>query len=185
MIEEKELVKIGKFQKTHALKGELNAIIDIDSDYVENGEPLIVNMDGIFVPFYAESIRGKGVMSFLIKLEEVDSEEDAKLFVNHDIYALKETLREYYEDEDGEFTFEDELVGYQAVDEKAGVLGEVTGIDDNTSNVLLIVENEEGDELYIPLAEDFILAIDNDERKIIMSLPDGLLDINKKENKDD
>ena len=33
MIKEEDTIKIGKFQKTHALKGELNALLDIDPEY--------------------------------------------------------------------------------------------------------------------------------------------------------
>lgn len=51
MIEEKDIKAIGKFQKTHALKGELNAILDIDSEYVSEGNAVVVDIDGIFVPF--------------------------------------------------------------------------------------------------------------------------------------
>ena len=33
MIEKDELLPVGKFRRTHALKGELNATIDIDPDF--------------------------------------------------------------------------------------------------------------------------------------------------------
>lgn len=65
MIEEKDIKAIGKFQKTHALKGELNAILDIDSEYVSEGNAVVVDIDGIFVPFFASSVRPKGSTSYL------------------------------------------------------------------------------------------------------------------------
>ena len=42
MIDKDKLIEIGKFQRTHALKGELNAILDVPEDYVEDGNPLVV-----------------------------------------------------------------------------------------------------------------------------------------------
>ncbi len=60
MIKKEDIVEIGKFQKTHALKGELNALLDIDGDYAADGNALVVAVDGIYVPFYAESVRPKG-----------------------------------------------------------------------------------------------------------------------------
>ena len=41
MIEVNDIVAIGKFQKTHALKGELNAILEIDSEFLEEGNAII------------------------------------------------------------------------------------------------------------------------------------------------
>ncbi len=59
MIEVNDIVAIGKFQKTHALKGELNAILEIDSEFLEEGNAIIAEIDGIYVPFYIKSIRKK------------------------------------------------------------------------------------------------------------------------------
>lgn len=98
MIDKEKLVEIGKFQKTHALKGELNAILDIPEEYVKDGNPLIIETDGIPVPYYAESIRGKGTTSFLIKLEGVDSVEDAAEFVNSAILVPRDELQDYVGD---------------------------------------------------------------------------------------
>ena len=39
MIKEEELIEIGKFQKTHALKGELNALLDVGPEYLEERQP--------------------------------------------------------------------------------------------------------------------------------------------------
>ena len=69
MIKEEEIIEIGKFQKTHALKGELNALLDVGAEYLEDGNPLVIPVDGLFVPFYAESVRPKGTTSFLVKLK--------------------------------------------------------------------------------------------------------------------
>ena len=66
-----------------------------------------------------------------------------------------------------------------------GIIGKVSGIDDNTANVLLIVERRDGSEIYLPLAEDFIDAIDDDNRTLRMTVPEGLLSINDKETVND
>ena len=82
MIREEDLFPIGKLQKTHALKGELNAVLDIDEDFIDEDYPLIIDLDGIFVPFYTESWRPKGSSACLLKLEGVDNEGEARKFVN-------------------------------------------------------------------------------------------------------
>lgn len=177
MIEKDKLIEIGKFQRTHALKGELNAILDVPEEYVEEGNPLVVFTEGIPVPYYAESIRPKGATSFLIKLEGVDSMEEASELVNAAIYADKAALGEYMEED---MMLEDDLHGFRVVDSAAGDIGELYYIDDSTENRLLVVDGHDGEEIFIPLAEGILTEIDEEHRTIHTSLPEGLLDLNRK-----
>ncbi len=177
MIEKESLVEIGKFQRTHALNGELNAILDIPEEYIEDGNPIIVDTEGIPVPYYAESIRPKGTTSFLIKLEGVDSIEDATEFVNSKIFVPRDVLKEYIDDD---MLFDDELEGFRVIDLHVGEIGELEYIDDATQNQLMVVRGRAGNEIYIPLVDDFITDIDEDARVIHTTIPDGLLDLNRK-----
>ncbi|MDE7180875.1 MAG: ribosome maturation factor RimM [Muribaculaceae bacterium] len=176
MITKEEIVEIGKFQKTHALKGELNAILDVDVDYAEEDYPMIVDVDGIYVPFYVNSIRPKGTETYLISLEGVDSQEDAKEFVNKTIYGLRKDVGEYFETEDLDLA--SDFVGYELVDSEFGKVGKVIGVDDSTANVLFIVETPDGNTVYVPVAEEFIMNIDDEARRIATSLPEGLINLN-------
>lgn len=177
MIKKEELISVGKFQKTHALKGELNMISDIDPDYYAGGNPMIVDYDGIFVPYFVESVRPKGSTSYLVKIKGVDSEAEASNFVNKEIYMLKKDAEDWIDEIIEE---RDALIGYIVVDSTTGTqLGEIEDVEDSTSNVLLIVKNKDGEELYIPFNEDFIVNMDEDNGIIEMDLPSGLLDINK------
>lgn len=178
MIDKEKLVEIGKFQKTHALKGELNAILDIPEEYVKDGNPLIIETDGIPVPYYAESIRGKGTTSFLIKLEGVDSVEDAAEFVNSAILVPRDELQDYV----GDVMLEDDLEGFKVIDRLAGEIGTLEFIDDTTENELMVVRTPDDEEIYIPLADEFIIDINEERREIHTSLPEGLVSLNKSED---
>lgn len=180
MIREEDTIVVGKFQKTHALKGELNAILDVDPEYFLEGNPLIVKNDGILVPFFAESVRNKGKISYLVKIDNIDSEEKARQFVNQEIRMLKSDAEEWLDDESLEN--DDELIGYSVIDLESGkVIGKIIHIDHSTDNVLFIVEDR-GEEIFIPASEDFIVNIDDDTESLNMKLPEGLVDINKKTN---
>lgn len=176
MIKKEDIVAIGKFQKTHALKGELNALLDIDGDYAADGHPLIVDIDGIYVPFYAETVRPKGAESFLVKLRDIDSQEKAQELVNKEIFGLRSDLVEYFDDPDMEIVAD--FVGYKVVDSRLGEIGSIEDVDDSTANVLFVVATDDGETVYIPVAEEFINAVD-DERKVVeTTLPEGLVDLN-------
>lgn len=185
MIKKEEIVEIGKFQKTHALQGELNALLDVDIDFGENDEPMIVDMDGIFVPFYVENIRGKGATSFLVKLDGVDNVDEAKKFVNKAIYARRSDMLDYFDTPEEEFAAESDLIGCIVKDCRLGEIGEVTDLDDSTANVLLVVGRPDGGEVYIPFVEDIVKEINIPSRTVEIDAPEGLLDLNDKKSKQD
>ncbi|MDE7402607.1 MAG: ribosome maturation factor RimM [Muribaculaceae bacterium] len=179
MIEKSEIIEIGKFQKTHALKGELNALTDVDPDFLTDNHPLILDVDGIYVPFYAESIRPKGSESYLIKLKGVDSCEEAQKLVNKTIYVLRKDIVDYYDDENLEFA--DDFEGYTIIDSNLGEIGEIVEVDDSTANVLFLVRDKSDNTLYIPVADEFIDEIDDDNHIVRTTLPDGLVNLNIKD----
>ena len=84
----------------------------------------------------------------------------------------------YFDDPDAELTAD--FVGFRIVDSSLGEIGTVTDIDDTTANVLFVVGTDAGDTVYIPVAEEFIDAIDDDRQVIETTLPDGLVDLNAK-----
>lgn len=179
MIKEEEITSVGKLLKTHALKGEMNMMLDIDPEYIEVGNPAILDIEGIYVPFYAESIRTKGSFSYLVKFEGIDSETEAKKLVNKTVFALRNRLKEFMlENYDEEYALYDDLIGWTIEDAESGVIGKVVEIDTNTENELFIVETPEGKTVYIPLTEDFIEKMDEEGKTVIMHLPEGLLDLN-------
>lgn len=163
--------KAGRFQRTHALRGELNALLDIDVAYLDDGNPVVVDIDGCLVPFYADSVRPKGSESYLIRLEGVDCVEEAAKFVNKDIFVLKDILREY---QDADMVFFSDLVGFTVEDVDMGTLGKVVSVDDSTANVLLYVKSPDGDEIIVPAPDDLIVEIDTENKIIRMNLPEGL-----------
>lgn len=188
MIEEKELIAAGKFLKTHGLKGELNAYTEYDPEILEQGYPVIVEMDGIFVPFYVTNIRPKGLHGSLILLDGIEDIDKAKQFVNKTIWLLRKDVAEFQEVDEDELDNDLEFIGYDLYDQNNNLVGEIVDFDDSTSNWLLIVspENAEDDEvLYIPFADELILdeKISNDpevKSALQIQIPDGLLQINEK-----
>ena len=176
MITFEDTITVGKFQKTHALKGELNCILDIDPDYLEN-LPLIVETDGILVPYYFDSLRNKGAYSYLVKLHGIDSEEAAKSLVNKEIRMMRKDISEWIsQQEEDSFS---SLIGYDIVDaESEIVLGKIKSVEDSTENILFLLNGKNGD-IFIPATDDFIDEIDDISHIIRMRLPDGLLDLNE------
>jgi 16S rRNA processing protein RimM len=172
MIRKEELFQIGQFAKPHGIKGEIALVTTYDVfDDVE--EPyLVCEMDGILVPFYIENCRPKGNSVILVKLENINDEASIRAFANKAVYYPLTALKE---DSDEEFTWT-HFIGYTLEGEEQGRIGVVTDVDDSTLNILFSVESY-GKELLIPVAERLICSIDQENRILTVSLPEGILDL--------
>ncbi len=169
MITAEQLTEIGRYNKTHGVNGEISATFDCDPLLVGELSTLISPMDGIFVPFFAESVRIKNSDTLLLTIDGIASEELAKKLVNAKIYALMEEMPEQDE------VYCDYFVGFTIVTDGKEI-GRITDVDDSTENALFVVESQ-GKTFYVPISEDFIVDIDEAEKTIEMELPEGLLDL--------
>lgn len=181
MITRQEITGAGVFTKTHGINGELVAALSIPFEFFDDNAMFICEMDGIYVPFFIDSVRPRGSKSALIKPMDINNEAKAKLFVNKELYILKRDLlgfQEEHDDSESEGAYADDLIGYTVTDENAGFLGEITDIEDSTANMLFILRTPEDKTLYIPVAEPFIINIDPETKSVVTSLPEGLVDLN-------
>ena len=169
MILEKEVFRAGKINKTHGVNGELNCAIDADT--IDRAEYIVLDMDGIFVPFFVSNIRIKSSNSVLLTLEDIETETDARNLVGKDIYLPIHLMS------DEDMLSYEYFVGFTVVngDEK---LGEISFVDDQTVNMLFGIKTEDG-EILLPAVEDFIAEVDNENKILYTNYPIELVELNK------
>jgi 16S rRNA processing protein RimM len=165
------LRKIGFISKLNGFKGELVIAAD-EADFFDEGF-LFMKMDGIAVPFFVEDIFEKGGNA-IVKFEDVNNEEQALRFVKQEVFIEEKKKTKKNADE---FPAQN-LLNYHLVDSAFGDLGPIIRIDEFPQQeiaVCLIKEKE----VLIPLNNDFIDKIDEDKRLIMVTLPEGLIEMNK------
>ncbi|MDR0796206.1 MAG: ribosome maturation factor RimM [Tannerella sp.] len=172
MIRKEETRRIGYFTKPHGIKGELSLVTDYDLFDDENDPFVICEMDGIPVPFFVESFRSKSNTVILLKLEDVDGETEAKKLINREVYYPENRLKTIPKDE---MTLKS-LTGYMLEGKNEGELGRINYVDETTINTLFEL-NFQNKALLVPVAEDLIDSIDHARQRIIVNLPEGLLDV--------
>lgn len=175
MIRKDEVFKIGMFNKPHGVKGEISFTFTDDIfDRVEC-DYIICLLDGILVPFFIEEYRFRSDTTALVKLENIDTAEKARMFTNVEVYfPVKYADREEEDTED--IPSWNYFVGFRVEDVKQGELGEITAVDDSTLNVFFAIETE-GKEILLPAHEEFIVGLDKKKRLLTVELPDGLINI--------
>ena len=77
---------------------------------------------------------------------------------------------------EGEY-YQTDLVGCEVVDDAGRSLGVVEGWQETGGPLLVAVRTAGGKELLIPFAKSIFQEIDLERRRIVVSLPEGLLDL--------
>lgn len=178
MIKDSEIIEIGEFFKPHGINGEITYSSFHDVDLAKL-RCIILKIEGINVPFFIENIRKKGSDNYLVKIDGINNEMEALVISRHDVYALREDV-EIEEDESQGYSAFD-FVGYTVTDDDTGhTIGVIEDIDDSTENWLFKVKGKnsrlEDKEILIPVADEFITSIEEDSKRLGMSLPEGLID---------
>ena len=178
MITREELINIGHYNKPHGVNGEISATVEVDFDVLDGLSCLVSDIDGIFVPFFIKAMRPKSGETVLFTIDGMDSEQDVQPLVNHDIYALKREFRKESEDADADGYPLDFFIGFDLADDQGNRVGQIVDVNEQTENAFFIVQGPDDTELLVPAVDDLIVEFDLDSKLMVMSLPDGLLDLN-------
>jgi 16S rRNA processing protein RimM len=169
MIKLEEVYKIGKLGKVHGVKGEISFLFDDDVFDRVDADYLILDIDGIFVPFFIEEYRFKSDSNALMKFDGIDTMERARELTGCDVYFP----RKMSEADEGHLSLA-EIIGYSLIDAQTRKeVGKIAAIDDSTINLLFELE----DGKLIPAPEELITNVDTKNHQIEIKLPEGILEL--------
>ena len=169
MIKQEEVYRIGRLGKAHGIKGEVSLQFDDDVFDRVDAEYLVLDVEGILVPFFMEEYRFRSDTVALVKFCDVDTQQRASELTGCDVYFPRALA-----DEDEEHVSYAMLVGFDIVDVRTGnKVGTIAAIDDATVNLLFELE----DGRLIPASDDLISDIDMNQGEIRMNIPEGLLEL--------
>ena len=169
------LSQIGRVKKAHGLHGELK--VHIETIYLEDflsATVLYLGDEHRQMPYFLE--KSRSIPNPIIKLEEVDSREEAELLSQPYIFLPTASLvydpTEYIQET---FQFA-HLKGISVCNPAGEILGVIDRLESFPQQEMGILLRD-GQEILIPLNEAFILSVDQEAGKAIMDFPAGLLDL--------
>ena len=169
MIRQEEVYKIGRLGKTHGVKGELSFQFDDDIFDRVDADYLVLDIDGILVPFFMEEYRFRNDSVCLVKFCDIDTQQRAQELTGCDVFFPRALAEEAEEVPSLSM-----LVGFDIIDIANGkTIGRIASVDDSTVNILFELE----DGTLIPASDELIANIDGTSHTITMHLPEGLLDL--------
>lgn len=169
MIKKEDVYRIGQIGKPHGVKGELSFHFEDDVFDRTDADYLILEVDGILVPFFFEEYRFRTDVTAYIKFCDVDTEVQARELTGSEVFILRSVAHQ-----DDACRSWAQLLGFSLIDATTGhQIGVIQSIDNTTLNVLFELEGGK----LIPANEELITSIDGEKRQIFITLPEGLLDL--------
>lgn len=161
-----ELETVGYFSKTHGLKGHL--VLRADRDfYIDETKVVFTDSQTGKAPHFITEIK-EANSGLIVLMEDIDVVEKARAFIGKRVYIDKQLIAET----EDEF----EWAGFELIDKQHGSLGKIEGMSDNGEQVLLNLKYK-GKELILPLVEEFIEKIDQPNKKLFYTAPEGLIEL--------
>ncbi|MBS1599305.1 MAG: 16S rRNA processing protein RimM [Bacteroidetes bacterium] len=163
---------IGKIVSVFGLKGDLTIHHHLGKKTSLKGLKVIFIEDkkDEMLPYFVESIKIKNEEEVHIKLEGIDTKENARKLLQKETWLPEADFQKY-----AVKSAPISLVGYHVIDDKKD-LGEILEVIEQPHQVLCRLEINEK-EVLIPINEETLQKTDQKNKKIFVSLPEGLLDI--------
>ena len=163
---------LGKIAKKFSFKGEVLIYLDTDEpELYENMESVLVEFNKNLVPFFIENSSLHKNDFLRVQFEDVDTEE-ADSILNCEVYLPLNMLPKL----SGNKFYFHEVIGFEIEDKRLGVFGKIVSINDSSAQPLFEVINGNV-EILVPMIDQFLVKIDRDNKKVVMDLPEGLVEM--------
>ena len=164
MLNKDTLISFGYVSRPHGYKGDVHITLERKIVSLKRDDFVFIQLQGQFIPYKITLLKGK-TDTPVVGLELIDTFEKAQDIVGSPVFTDQEVLPE-----DSELSF----LGYELIDAKIGSIGKVLDVQELPQQLMLTVSFR-GEEKYIPLVDDFIDYISQENQEIWLNLPDGLL----------
>lgn len=160
-----ELIEIGQIVNTHGIKGEVKLnpwtddlydIEELDVLYYENGDELKLERARVHKN------------TVIIKIKGIDNINDAEKLKGKVLFTEKTPLPE------GRYYIKD-LIGLTAVENDTEI-GTLTDVFNTGANDIYEIKTRIGKTLYLPVIDGVIGDVDLENKKIYVTIPEGLED---------
>ena len=172
----RDIFHIGQVTAPHGVKGEVRVHVLSEAADRFRGLSgcLLVSPDGKDrCPVRILQMRGASGNLVILTLEDVNGREAAEKLRG---WYLSVPREEALPLQDGEYFISD-LIGCVVFGEAEGELGRVRDVLKTGANDVYLVRRPHGKDLLVPATRQVVRSVDIEGRRIVVALPDGLLEI--------
>ncbi|MDQ6889895.1 MAG: ribosome maturation factor RimM [Bacteroidota bacterium] len=164
--------KIGRLAGTFGVNGELvlehslgkkTSLKGLENIFIEQNK-------SSFLPYFIESAKIKNDREVYLKLEGISTKEAAHVLIKNEVWLTEKDFKKL-----AAVAAPISLLGYMVINEEQEI-GEVIEVIEQPHQVLCKILLE-GKEALLPIHDNTLDKIDKKNRKLFLTLPEGLLDI--------
>lgn len=167
-----EYFKIGKIVATHGVDGKLvithslgkkTGFFSLEALFTED-------INDTFLPWFITYSKGMNETETMVSLEGIKTKEDGRKLIQKEIWLAEEDFKAL-----ASHTSPISLLGFNVI-ENEKPLGAILEVIEQPHQVLckIILDRKEA---WIPIHEATLVKIDQAQRQVVVTLPDGLLDV--------
>lgn len=172
---EEKWFNVGKIVNTHGVKGEVRVLstTDFPEERYKVGNILYLFQNEKSKPIEVKIKTHRFHKTFdLLSFEGLGSINDVEKYKNYVIRVPENQLTDL---DEGEYYFH-EIIGCFVVTDQGDELGTITEILETGANDVWIVKRKNKKDALIPFIDDVVKEIDVEEKRIVISLMEGLID---------
>ncbi|MGS0678395.1 ribosome maturation factor RimM [Lactobacillus johnsonii] len=171
-----EYFEVGKILSPHGLKGEVkvNATTDFPEERLATGSRLFIKNNKQYEELIVENTR-RHKQFYLVKFEKIDDIDQAEKICSKELYVAEIDQQELPE---GSYYFKD-ILNCTVYDAETGEkLGVLENIETPGANDIWEIKPEKGKSFWIPNIESVVKKVDLANKRIEVTLLEGLRDEN-------
>jgi 16S rRNA processing protein RimM len=165
-------INIGKLVATFGVKGEMILRHSLGKKTALNGLScfFIENPPGSFLPYFPTDAKAKSDTEIQLSIEGIDSKEMAITYIQKQVWLTEEDFKKFVAP-----TAPISFIGFKVYD-NGKMLGEVLEVIEQPHQVLCRIQYLTHDDILIPLNEQSLISIDTRNGRLLLNLPDGLIE---------
>ena len=164
--------KIGKFAASHGVSGQLVLVHSLGKkttlDQVE--AVFIQESKDSFMPYFITETSVKNQTEVFVKLEGIDNKEIARKLTPKEVWLAEADFHRL-----AAKSSPISMLGYDLIDGETN-LGEIIEVIEQPHQILCAIMYK-GNEALIPVHGDNLIKMDQDNKKVYVDVPEGLLDV--------
>lgn len=168
-----DFLRVGVISSTHGVRGEVKVYPTTDDIerfnilkdvYLDTGsQKLLLEIENL--KFFKNMV--------ILKFKGFDNINDIEKYKGRDLLITRDKAVKLAPDEN----FIVDLIGLSVVTDEGEQFGTVTDILQTPANDVYVIEGKDGKEYLFPSIKECILNVDLTEKKVLVHIMDGLLDL--------
>ncbi len=167
-----ECFLLGYTIRASGVQGEVVIEMDVDdASRYKKIDSIFIELHGSLVPFFVKGTKLNG-KSLTVKLDGIDKPDETRSILKCSVYLPLEKLAKL----DDKTFYNHEIVGFEVIDERFGIVGIAEEILDRMMQPVIKIRSGKN-EVMIPLSDGAIKKVDRAEKKLYVTSPEGLIEI--------